>query len=92
MNEPPFAFGKMLGVSEIALSEPKLLIDSIARLIFCMKETNKLHKVNCEFFRLDFRQPYFDERLRFPFGCLMLDMKWGTKKELEEKGESNSDK
>jgi hypothetical protein len=50
-----------------------------------MQETNKKHGVQCEFFRLDFRQPYFDEQLEFPYGSLILDMKWGSKKELQEK-------
>lgn len=51
-------------------------------VMVCMQETNKKHGVQCEFFRLDFRQPYFDETLEFPGGALILDMKWGSKKEL----------
>lgn len=85
MNEPDFAFGKKLGIADCVYGNLATLASMIQRLMFCMKETNKNHGVECEFFRLDFRQPYFDETIEFPIGALILDMKWGSKKELEEK-------
>jgi len=84
-KEPEFAFGKKLGIAECLYGNPSAISDIVGRLMVCMKETNKNHGVECEFFRLDFRQPYFDERMEFPIGALILDMKWGSKKELEEK-------
>ena len=90
-NEAPeFAFGKKLGVSECVYGNTHQLANLIERLMFCMKETNQNHGVECEFFRLDFRQPYFDEQMQFPIGSLILDMKWGSKKELEEKSNATS--
>jgi len=92
-KEPTFAFGKKLGITENYFFETnmKCLLDCIERLLFCMKETNKNHGVECEFFRLDFRQPYFDEKFEFPLGCFLLDLKWGSKKEFQEKHKENAD-
>jgi hypothetical protein len=84
-EEPDFAFGKKLGINECLYGDPVGISQMISRLMFCMKESNKHHGVQCEFFRLDFRQPYFDEQMQFPIGSLILDMKWGSKKELQEK-------
>jgi hypothetical protein len=52
-----------------------------------MKETNKNHGVESEFFRLDFRGMDAYEQItnQFPLGALVLDMKWGSKKEIEKK-------
>lgn len=83
-KEIPFAFGKKLGISEFMYGDIPVLLDAIGRLLYCMKETNKNHNVECEFFRLDFRGPYFDETLEFPLCALILDMKWGNKKDLEK--------
>jgi len=85
MSEPKFAFEKKLGISEMMYGDIPFLANSIAKLLYCMKETNEKHRVDCQFFRLDFRTSYFDEQLTFPMGCLILDLKWGSKKELEEK-------
>ncbi len=79
------AFQKKLGVAECLYGDPVSLSNIIARLMVCMKETNQKHGVHCEFFRLDFRQPYFDEQMEFPYGSLILDMKWGSKEELKKK-------
>jgi hypothetical protein len=84
MTEPEFAFGKRLGITEHLYGDHQFLLDMIARLFVCMKQTNKNFKTECEFFRLDFRNPYFDEKMEFPLDCLILDLKWGSKKELEE--------
>jgi DNA-directed RNA polymerase subunit RPC12/RpoP len=81
-DEPGFAFGKKLGVAECLYGNRAALAQMIERLMVCMKETNQHHGVECEFFRIDFRQPYFDEIEQFPRGALILDMKWGSKKEL----------
>lgn len=80
-KKPRFEFGKKLGIHESAHGDSKLLLDAIARLLQCMKETNFLHKKDCEFFRLDFRpaEPFIEER--FPHGALVLDLKWGCKEE-----------
>ncbi len=88
-KEPDFAFGKKLGVAECVYGNISVIPDVISRLMQCMKETNKIHNVDCEFFRLDFRQPYNDEIIlqEFPYGSFVLDMKWGSKKEIEKKNE-----
>jgi hypothetical protein len=86
-----FAFEKKLGVAEILYGKPAQLSALIERLLYCMKETNKFHDVECEFFRLDFRQPYFDEQIQFPVGSLILDMKWGSKEELKDKKVDKND-
>jgi len=87
-NQPDFAFENKIGVHELLCGNAHELAKMIERLIICMKETNEIHKVKCEFFRLDFRQPYFDEAKQFPYCYLILDMKWGSKKELKNKNES----
>ena len=84
MTEPEFAFGKRLGIAD-GTTIPQM----VARLIACMRETNKIHGVECEFFRLDYRQPYFDETFEFPLASLILDMKWGCKREFESKQEKS---
>ena len=88
-DEPEFAFCKKLGIAEYLHGDVVSISNVIARLMVCMQETNKNHGVQCEFFRLDFRQPYFDERMQFPIGAFILDMKWGSKKELEEKNKES---
>lgn len=89
MNEiikPQFAFEKKLGIPDCAYGDIPLIIRAISLLLLCMKDTNKLHEKSCEFFRLDFRQQHFDESLleKFPIGSLILDLKWGSKEELEK--------
>lgn len=84
-KEMDFAFEKKLGVADCLYGNPSSISNIISRLMLCMKETNEKHGVECEFFRLDFRQPYFDERMQFPQGSLILEMKWGSKKELDDK-------
>lgn len=85
MEQPNFCFQKKVGLVEDLYGNIPMIIDLIHRLLFCIKETNKLHETESEFFRLDFRQPYFHEMWEFPKGYLILDLKWGCKKELEEK-------
>lgn len=85
MNEPEFAFQKKLGIADHYYGDRKFYLEAFHMLIQCMKETNQMHDVQCEFFRLDFRQPYLDEEFQFPKGALILDLKWGHKKELEDK-------
>lgn len=82
-NKPKFSFEKKIGIHGQLYGDIPALIEMIERLFYCMKETNKNHNVECEFFRLDFRQPYFDEELEFPRGCLILDLKFGSKEELD---------
>lgn len=88
-KQPQFAFEKKLGLAECLYGNIPAISNAIERLMVCMKETNKIHQVECEFFRLDFRQPYLDEQMQFPYGSLILDMKWGSKKELNEKKAEN---
>ncbi len=83
MSEPKFAFEKILGVSPIILEDPHNLAKMIERLLFVIKETNQLHSVSCPFFRLDFRQYYQKDGI-LPIGSLVLDLKFGSKEELEE--------
>lgn len=79
-KEPDFAFEKKLGIAECLYGNPVAICDIIARLMVCMQETNKKYGVQCEFFRLDFRQPHFDEQMEFPYGSLILHIKWGSKR------------
>lgn len=83
-KNPDFAFEKKIGLSECLYGNKEGIFIAIERLMACMKETNKMHNASCEFFRLDFRQPYLDETFQFPLGCLILHLQWGSKKELEE--------
>lgn len=84
-KQPQFAFGKKLGLAEFLYGNIPAIASAIEHLMVCMKETNKTHQVECEFFRIDFRPRYLDEQIQFPYGSLILDMKWGSKKELNEK-------
>ena len=85
--QPNFALGKKLGVAECVYGNIPDILNVIGRLLYCMKETNKLHNVQCEFFRIDFRPQCMDEQLtrEFPMGALVLDMKWGSRKEFSDK-------
>lgn len=77
-----FAFEKKVGINGGVYGDAVVLTEMFQRLLVCMRETNKLHGCECEFFRLDYRQPYLDERLVFPVDCFILDMKWGCRDEL----------
>ncbi len=87
-DKPDFAFEKKIAICEsIEIYENRRIIfDAFQRLFQCMKETNELHKVNSEYFRLDFRPQSIHEQLagQFPRDMTVLDLKWGSKKELEE--------
>jgi hypothetical protein len=83
-DKPDFAFGKTLGVHESIYGDPIAISHIIDILLVCMKETNKHYEVECEFFRLDFRQAFLEEEKQFPAGSLILDLKWGSKKELNQ--------
>lgn len=82
-EEPSFAFEKKLGISECVYGNIPSILNMIGKLLYCLKETNKIHGTECEFFRLDFRQLDFDEQMQFPHGAFLLDLKWGSRKELE---------
>jgi hypothetical protein len=84
-KEPNFAWGKKLGISEALYGDISVISSGIEKLLACMKESNQLNGMECEFFRIDFRPPSIDEQCQFPIGTLVLDMKWGSRKELEEK-------
>jgi hypothetical protein len=86
MIEPKFAFGKKIGISDSLYGDIPSLVDLIHRLLFCMKENNKIHGTTSEFFRLDFRHQYLDEQIsrEFPLGALVLDLKFGSQKEVED--------
>jgi hypothetical protein len=81
-KKPEFAFEKKLGIHEILYGDIQALLKIIGMLLYCVKETNQSHGTSCEFFRLDFRQMYLDEK--FPFGSMVLDLKFGSKKEVDE--------
>lgn len=80
----PFAFEKKLGIADCLYGDIPALLMGIEKLLYCMKETNKMHNVECEFFRLDFRPRYIYEQPNFPIGSLILDMKWGSQQELKK--------
>ena len=83
-KEPGFAFEKKLAVNE-QHAKPKDLIREIEMLFVCMKDTNNKYGVVCEFFRLDFRPPNVHDIETFPRGSFVLDLKWGSKRELDKK-------
>ncbi len=87
MDKPDFAFEKKLAIADCLYGDKNYYVFIVEKLFQCMQETNKLHELSCEFFRLDFRQQdYYEEFNRvFPFRSLVLDLKWGSKKELEKK-------
>ncbi len=82
-KKPEFAFEKKIGIAECLYRDIPAIHNLIGRLLFLIQESNKINNVECEFFRLDFRYPFRDEIDQFPYGSLILDMKWGSKKELE---------
>lgn len=82
--EDEFIFEKKIGIAECVLGNIGLITEITQRLMVCMQETNKKHGVECEFFRMDFRQPYLDEQFQFPLNCFILHIKWGSKKEFEK--------
>lgn len=84
--EPEFAYEKKIGIHQQVSNDIPFLLNMIERLISCMRESNKINGVSCEFFRLDYRQPYLDEQFQFPYGYLILELKWRSRKELIEKG------
>jgi hypothetical protein len=88
-KKPEFAFEKKLGINESVFVHEnlKIVLDAFHRLFHHMIETNKYHEVHCEYFRLDFRPQNLEEQIyeSFPLGSAVLDLKWGSKKELEEK-------
>ena len=85
-KKPEFAFEKKLGIHEILYGDIPGLLNIIGKLLYCVKETNQSQGTSCEFFRLDFRPMCLDEELlmQFPSGSLVLDLKFGSKKELYE--------
>ena len=82
-KEPDFAYEKKIGMAECMYGDIPFLMRLIEKLLYCMKESNKLNEKSSEFFRLDFRPTYLDEEITqiFPRGSLILDLKWGSKKE-----------
>lgn len=90
-NQPDFAFGKKISFCESVYGDLDLIYkELIPRLLDCIKQTNRLNNVECEFFRLDFRPQSLDEKItrEFPMDTLVLDLKWGSKKELNIKSQS----
>jgi hypothetical protein len=87
-DKPDFAFGKKIAICESVYGHEniRIIFDSFQRLFQCMKDTNNTHNVSCEFFRLDFRPQTLDEELSqmFPKDMTVLDLKWGSKRELEK--------
>lgn len=80
-----FAFEKKLGIPISAYGDTNTIVRAIELLMVCMKDTNMLHGVECEFFRIDFRKSFSDEDKPLIFESLILNMQWGSKKELEKK-------
>jgi len=78
---PKFEFEKTIGLHALGCDKIDFILDNIAKLLICMKETNKFHDKTCEYFRLEFRPPNFYEAMSYPLGSLILDMKWGCKSE-----------
>jgi hypothetical protein len=83
-DKPNFAYQKKIGISYCFYGDIPEMSKMIARLLYCMKECNEKNAHSCEFFRLDFRPAYFDETFEFPFGFLILDLKWGCQEELKK--------
>lgn len=88
VEKPDFAFEKKIAICEsVYVNENRLIVlDAFQKLFQCVKETNELHNVSCEFFRLDFRPQTLQEEISqaFPRDMTVLDLKWGSKRELEK--------
>ncbi len=89
-EKPEFAFEKKISIPSCLYGDIEGVNRGFLILLQCMKETNKIHGLECEFFRFDFRQPYLDEGMTFPLGSLICHLKWGSKKEWDDKLEKNS--
>lgn len=87
-DELNFAFEKKIGINECLLNDNSYLLNLIEKLIYCIKEINKIDGTTSEFFRLDFRPQNLHEQLNgeFPLNSLVLDLKFGYEKELENLG------
>ncbi len=87
-KELEFAFQKKIAIYESfdIFKNTRIVFEAFQRLFQCMKETNDIHKVSCEYFRLDFRPQTLHEQItgQFPMDMTVLDLKWGSKKELEK--------
>lgn len=85
-KKPNFKWGKKLGIHEQLYGNLPEMTRFIAILLQYMKDTNKLHGDDCEFFRIDFRTMTSDEQYsgEFPLGSLILDLKWGFKQENKD--------
>lgn len=83
-KDHPYPFHKKLVINDI--DDNQFLMNTIKILFHCMKETNKLHGVTSELFRLDFRDPLPHEWLGPGTNKpMIMDFKWGSMKEWEEK-------
>ena len=85
MTTPEFAFEKKISIPDCLYGDYQGVNRAFNLLFQCMKDTNKIHGVECEFFRFDFRQPYFDEIMIFARGGLICHFQWGSKEELEDR-------
>ena len=92
-EKPNFVFGKKLGLSEQMIGNIPFIIYYIKKLLFFMKETNAKQGLTCEFFRIDFRHQTINEQLQreFPLGALIIDLKFGSPKEWDEKHEKEQE-
>jgi hypothetical protein len=80
-NKPNFEYGKTIGIADCMYGDFPFMINMIGKLLNCMKESNQINGKDNEYFRLDFRPPTYYELTQYPRGSLILDLKWGCKKE-----------
>jgi hypothetical protein len=82
-----FAFEKTLGIpmSCKIYHHKESIINAFNALYQCMRDTNKLHGLCNTFFKLEFRNPTYYEECNFPINSYILEMKWGSKKEIQDK-------
>jgi hypothetical protein len=76
-----YAFHKKVYINELINREQadQIIKDLMLKLFYCMKETNNLHKVTCEFFTLIFRESNVLDGTMSPY---VMEMHWGHKKEM----------
>jgi hypothetical protein len=70
-------YGTKVLIFEQDYGNMEMYIAIISKLLYCMKETNKLHNENNECFRITFRPSRDDESSRH--SSFTYEMRWGFK-------------
>lgn len=69
------AYEKKIMCSEQIYGDVSMYLQIIGKLLYCMKESNKINNHDCEFFQLRFRPAQFLEGGH----DLCMELRWGHK-------------